>query len=65
MIVKKIIFDKLKWNEDMKILYTAFNGKNNSSKILLDTISNVDKLYLKNSFHTSVTQLEENILIMI
>lgn len=65
MIVKKIIFDKLKWNEDMKILYTAFNGKNNSSKILLDTISNVDKLYLKNSFHTSVTQLEEKIIIMI
>ena len=41
----------------MKVLYTAFNGKNNSSKILLDAITDIDKLYLKNSFNTSVTQL--------
>lgn len=41
----------------MRVLYTAFNGKNNSSKILLDAITNVDKLYLRNSFNTSVTQL--------
>ena len=41
----------------MKILYTAFNGKNNSSKILLDKIDNVEKLYLKNSFNTSVKEL--------
>ena len=41
----------------MKALYTAFNGKNNSSKILLDAITATDKLYLKNSFNTSVTQL--------
>ena len=41
----------------MKVLYTAFNGKNNSSKILLDAITATDKLYLKNSFNTSVTQL--------
>lgn len=34
----------------MKVLYTAFNGKNNSSKILLDAITATDKLYLKNSF---------------
>ncbi len=41
----------------MKVLYTAFNGKNNSSKILLDAITATNKLYLKNSFNTSVTQL--------
>ena len=41
----------------MKVLYTAFNGKNNSSKILLDAIHTKNKLYLKNSFNTSVTQL--------
>ena len=43
----------------MKILYTAFNGKDNSSKILLDKIiaNKKDKLYLRNSFDTSVKQL--------
>ena len=43
----------------MKILYTAFNGKDNSSKILLDKImaENTNKLYLRNSFDTSVKQL--------
>lgn len=43
----------------MKILYTAFNGQDNSSKILLDKITaeSNDKLYLRNSFDTSVTQL--------
>lgn len=43
----------------MKILYTAFNGKDNSSKILLDKIiaENTDKLYLRNSFDTSAKQL--------
>ena len=32
----------------MKILYTAFNGQDNSSKILLDKVSvdNVNKLYI-------------------
>ena len=45
----------------MKILYTAFNGKNNSSKILLDMIKSKNKLYLKNSFTTSVKQLENEI----
>ena len=45
----------------MKILYTAFNGKNNSSKILLDMIKSENKLYLKNSFTTSVKQLENEI----
>ena len=38
----------------MKVLYTAFNGKCNSSKILLDYIDSNDKLYLKNSFDNSV-----------
>lgn len=46
----------------MKVLYTAFNGKNNSSKILLDKISSNNKLYLKNSFITSVKELEQEIL---
>lgn len=43
----------------MKILYTAFNGQDNSSKILLDKIivDNTNKLYLRNSFETSVKQL--------
>lgn len=45
----------------MKILFTAFNGKNNSSKILLDMINNKNKLYLKNSFTTSVKQLQKEI----
>ena len=45
----------------MKVLYTAFNGKNNSSKILLDAITATDKLYLKNSFNTSVIQLIDKI----
>ena len=47
----------------MKILYTAFNGKNNSSKILLDNIKILDKnkLYLRNSFTTSVEQLKNKI----
>lgn len=41
----------------MNILYTAFNGKTNSSKVLLDSIESDNKLYLKNSFTTSVNQL--------
>ena len=41
----------------MEILFTAFNGKNNSSKILLDNINSDNKLYLKNSFDTSVKAL--------
>ena len=45
----------------MNILYTAFNGKNNSSKILLDNIDSNNKLYLKNSFKTSVEQLKSKI----
>ena len=47
----------------MNVLFTAFNGKNNSSKILLDNIdaSEKNKLYLKNSFKTSVEQLEDKL----
>lgn len=47
----------------MKVLYTCFNGINNSSKVLLDCIdaSSNDKLYLKNSFNTSVEQLKNKI----
>ena len=47
----------------MNILYTAFNGKDNSSKILLDNIKTLDenKLYLRNSFITSVKQLKKKI----
>lgn len=45
------------------ILYTAFNGKSNSSKILLDNINEKhdNKLYLRNSFKTSVEQLVNKI----
>ena len=48
----------------MKILYTAFNGIHNSSKILLDKINcdKTDKLYLKNSYTTSVEQLKNKLL---
>ncbi len=47
----------------MNVLYTAFNGKNNSSKILLDYVKadNCNKLYLRNSFITSVKQLNNKI----
>ena len=47
----------------MKVLYTAFNGKSNSSKVLLDNINTKEnnKLYLKNSFKTSVEQLKNKI----
>lgn len=44
-----------------KLLFTAFNGKKNSSKILLDNISAGHKLYLKNSFETSVKQFIKEI----
>lgn len=47
----------------MKILYIAFNGKSNSSKILLGNIivEEDNKLYLKNSFKTSVEQLSNKL----
>ena len=46
----------------MNILYTAFNGKSNSSKILLDRINSNNKLYLRNSFITSVDSLKKELL---
>ena len=48
----------IKVKNNLKILYTAFNGKENSSKILLDKIISDNKLYVKNSFKTSVHQLQ-------
>lgn len=41
----------------VKILYTAFKGKNNTSKIILDYLNVDKKLYLTNSFITSVKEL--------
>ena len=45
----------------MNILYTAFKGKNNSSKLLLDYIVANNKLYLTNSFKTSVVELKNKL----
>lgn len=45
----------------MKILYTAFKGKSNSSKLLLDNIITKNKLYLTNSFKTSVLELQKEL----
>ena len=45
----------------MNVLYTAFNGINNSSKLLLDKIDSNNKLYLKNSFFSSVEALIKEI----
>lgn len=42
----------------MRVLYTAFKGKTNSSKLLLDYINGYDKLYLTNSYETSVRELK-------
>ena len=48
----------------MKILYTAFKGLNNSSKILLDKIKvdMNDKLYLTNSLKTSEKELKRKLI---
>ncbi len=47
----------------MKILYTAFHGNRNSSKVLLDhvKVNEKDKLYLRNSFTTCVNQFYEHL----
>ena len=45
----------------MKILYTAFKGKTNSSKLILDYIVASNKLYLTNSFNTSVVELQNEL----
>lgn len=44
-----------------KVLFTGFKGKTNSSKLVLDNILNIDKLYLTNSFNTSVKELYKEI----
>lgn len=45
----------------MKVLYTAFKGKTNTAKVLLDNLKVKDKLYLTNSFKTSVEELKNTI----
>lgn len=45
----------------MKSLYTAFKGKTNSSKLILDHIVASNKLYLTNSFKTSVVELQNKL----
>ena len=42
----------------MNILYAGFEGRNNSSKILLDTLNCNNKIYLKNDKHRSCEQIE-------
>lgn len=51
----------MKKKNKLKILYTAFKGKTNTSKILLDYISSPNKLYLLNSYNNSVKMLEEEL----
>lgn len=48
----------------VNILYAAFNGCNNTAKVLLDKIDvkPENKLYLKNSFNTSVLDLKRKII---
>ena len=48
----------------MNVLLTAFKGKNNSSKVLLDLISHkrgVDELYLENDFQKCEAQLNHQL----
>jgi len=45
----------------IKILFTAFIGKTNTAKILLDNIDSDNKLYLKNSYKNSVIALENEL----
>lgn len=45
----------------MRILFTAFEGDDNSSKILLDKIDNDDKLYLEIDFEGSEGQLKKKL----
>lgn len=44
---------------NLQILYTAFIGKTNTSKILLDHINSLNKLYLKNSYSNSFLALKK------
>lgn len=47
----------------MRVLYAGFKGKTNSAKILLDKldIEDENKLYLTNSFDTSVKELKSKL----
>lgn len=44
------------------VLICGFNGKNNTVKLVLDKINLNNKIYLKNSFITSVEQLYKELL---
>ena len=46
----------------MSVLFTGFNGKNNSSCLLVDKIISNNKLNLRNSFITSVKELEKELV---
>lgn len=47
----------------MKTLFAGFKGENNSSKLLLDALSSVsEKLYLTNSYKTSVSELTDRLM---
>ena len=45
----------------MKVLFTAFDGENNSSKLLLDKINCEHKLCLRNDFARSARRLEREL----
>lgn len=45
----------------MKVLFTAFDGENNSSKLLLDKINVEYKLCLRNDFARSARRLEREL----
>ena len=45
----------------MKVLFTAFDGENNSSKLLLDRINYKHKLCLRNDFVRSARRLEREL----
>ncbi len=45
----------------MKVLFTAFDGENNSSKLLLDNINCKHKLCLRNDFARSARRLEREL----
>ena len=45
----------------MTVLFTAFDGENNSSKLLLDRINYKHKLCLRNDFTRSARRLEQEL----
>lgn len=44
-----------------KILVAGFEGENNSAKVLLDKLTSLDKLYLKNDFDKCALQIIDHI----